>query len=76
MAGSEHETSGSVRADEVLSLRELQRRFGWREHALRQARMAGLRMIPFGREKYVLGADLLAFFATLAEQQPNGRGEV
>ena len=72
----ERESNGAVRSDEVLSLRELQRRFGWREHALRQARLAGLRMIPFGREKYVLGANLLAFFATLAEQQPNGRDEV
>jgi len=69
MASSEREqVSGSVRADEVLSQRELQRRFGWQEHSLRQARLAGLRTVQFGRERYVIGADVLDFFRKLAEK--------
>jgi hypothetical protein len=66
-------TRGSVRADEVLSLKELRRRFGWEEHAIRQARAAGLRFIRFGRECFVLGADVLEFFRQLADQQSQRR---
>jgi hypothetical protein len=66
--------TGSVQAGEVLTLAELKRRLGWGEHAIRQARRAGLRLIPFGREKYALGMDVLAFFQGLAEQQPGSNG--
>jgi len=65
---------GSVQAGEVLTLSELKRRLGWGEHATRQARRAGLRLIAFGREKYALGADVLSFFARLAEQQAGSNG--
>ena len=64
---------GVIRGDEVYRLQEFQRRFGWREHAVRQARAAGLRMISFGREKYILGADVLAFFRGLSDSQSEGR---
>jgi len=60
---------GSIQAGEVMTLQELKRRLGWGEHAIRQARKAGLRLIPFGREKFALGADVLAFFKRLADQQ-------
>jgi len=60
--------SGSIQAGEVLTLAELKRRLGWGEHAIRQARRAGLRLIPFGREKFALGSDVLEFFTRLAEQ--------
>jgi hypothetical protein len=62
-------TLGVIRADEVYSLREFARRFRWGEHALRQARAAGLRTATFGREKFVLGTDVLSFFHQLAERQ-------
>ena len=67
--------SGSIRADELLTLRELKARLGWGEHAVRQARRAGLRLIPFGREKFALGSDVLAFFTRLAEQHSNSNGQ-
>jgi hypothetical protein len=54
-----------------MSLSELKRRLGWGEHAVRQARRAGLRFTVFGREKYVLGEDVLEFFRTL-----RGNGDV
>ena len=64
---------GVIRDGEVYSLREFARRLHWREHALRQARAAGLRMVAFGRERFVLGADVLRFFTELAEQQAAAR---
>lgn len=68
---------GSIDGNELLRLAELKRRLGWGEHAVRQARAAGLRLIAFGREKYALGSDVLDFFRRLAEEQGdrNGRGE-
>ena len=64
-----HNASGVVRGDEVYSLTELRRRLQWGEHATRMAKAAGLRLVPFGREKFVLGADVLAFFRKLADRQ-------
>lgn len=61
-----------VRAGEVYSLAELRRRLGWAEHAVRQARLAGLRLITFGRAKYVLGEDVLEFFKRLSDCQTGG----
>ena len=66
---------GSIQAGEVLTLREFRRRLAWGDHAVRMARKAGLRLIPWGREKYVLGDDVLEFFKRLAEQQPNPNGQ-
>ena len=59
---------GVIRGDEVYRLQELQRRLGWGEHALRQAKLAGLRIVRFGREGFVLGNDALAFFEGLKER--------
>ena len=67
-------SSAVVRAGEVYSLAELRRRLQWKEHAVRMARVAGLRLVTFGRTKYVLGSDVLRFFERLADQQA-GRGE-
>lgn len=58
-----------IRSGEVYSLAELRRRLGWKEHAVRQARVNGLRLVVFGRAKYCLGSDVLEFFNRLAEQQ-------
>ena len=63
---------GSIQAGEVMSLSELKRRLKWGEHAVRQARKAGLRLIAFGSQKYALGTDVLDFFRKLANQ---GAGE-
>jgi hypothetical protein len=68
---------GVVRDGEVYRLAELQRRLGWHEHALRQAKVAGLRIVRFGREGFVLGSDVLAFFRRLgdgaSEKGPDGQ---
>ena len=58
-----------VSANAVYSWAELCRRFGWQEHAARQARIAGLRLVRFGRGKFALGSDVLKFFERLAERQ-------
>jgi hypothetical protein len=62
-------TLGEIVGDRVYTLRAFCRRLGWREHALRQARAAGLRLVVFGREKLVLGSDFLAFVQGLADRQ-------
>ena len=64
-----------ISAHAVYSWAELRRRFGWEEHAGRQARLNGLRLVSFGRGKYVLGADVLKFFERLAERQQAKREE-
>jgi len=60
--------SRAVQADEILPLAELRHRWGWGEEKIRKARRAGLRTIKFGREVFVRGSDLLAFFDVLAER--------
>ena len=64
-----HRPPAVIRSGEVYSLAELRHRLCWKEHAVRQARMAGLRLIRFGREKFCLGEDVLAFFRRLGDQQ-------
>ncbi len=68
---------GSVRADEILTMREAGRRLGFASRALCDFQRQGLRTILAGRIKLVLGRDLLDFFATLADAQaePGGRGD-
>ncbi len=58
---------GSIRADEILPLREVGRRLGWAEKTKRRAQAEGLRTVEFGRTKYCLGIDVLEFFRQLAE---------
>lgn len=64
-----HAPGAIIRAGEVYSLREFARRLGWGEHALRQARLAGLPVILVGREKYVRGTAAEAWFARLEAEQ-------
>ena len=68
-------TPAVIRAGELYSLAELRRRLRWKEHAVRQARVNGLRLISFGREKFCLGSDVLKFFERLGERQQAGNGE-
>ena len=65
--------SGSVRADEVLSLSELQKRFslGYKGTAL--AQKLGLKTVVLGRQKFCIGRQVIQFFEQLSEQQANGR---
>ncbi len=70
----DHQPAGVARDGEVYRLAELQRRMGWGAHALRQARVAGLRLISFGREKFVLGSDVIQFFQRLGDRQA-GNGD-
>ncbi len=58
-----------ISANAVYSWQELCRRLRWKEHAARQARLKGLRLVLFGREKFCLGEDVLAFFRRLADRQ-------
>ena len=55
-----------IRADEIYPLRELMRRLGWKEAALRRARRDGLRIRRYGNLFYVLGSDAVDF---LSEQR-------
>ncbi len=61
---------GSVRADEVLTREEFGHRMGMEDKTLRHCERAGLRVVSFGRRKYVLGSDAIAFF----EAQRKTRG--
>jgi hypothetical protein len=53
----------------LYTLGELAQRLRWKRHSTRQALRNGLRTSKFGSRRYVLGADALAFFRFLAEQQ-------
>jgi hypothetical protein len=66
---------GSIRADEILPLREAARRLGWEQKTIRRAQREGLRAIPFGRLKYVRGADVLEFFGKLADAGQGGHAD-
>lgn len=61
--------NGSVSSDEVMTLREFGRRLGLAQRACCDAQRRGLRTITFGRSKYVLGEDVIAWFRRLAEEQ-------
>ena len=58
-----------ISAHAVYSWAELRRRLGWAEHSGRQARIAGLRLVTFGRQKYCLGEDVVTYFRKLADRQ-------
>ena len=58
---SEESPPGVIVADAVYTLGEAQRRLRLGQHAMRQARRAGLKVRRIGRRGYVLGGDILAF---------------
>ena len=60
---------GSVRADEVLPLREAARRLGWEQKTIRRCSAKGLAVVQFGRFKYVTGKHVLAFIDGLFTRQ-------
>jgi len=64
--------TGSIRADELLPLAVLRSRLGLGPRSWAELRRAGLPVKKLGRQKYVLGADVLEFFAALpAEGGPH-----
>lgn len=60
---------GSVSFTEVMTLREFGRRLGLAQQACSDAQHRGLRTILFGRTKFVLGQDVIAWFRRLTEEQ-------
>lgn len=58
-----------IRRGEVYPWREFRRLMNWQEHAARQARLAGLPTVLFGRERYVIGDSAVAWFARLEAEQ-------
>ena len=69
MKAKQHEqpARGSVRADELMPLREFGRRLGLASRSLQDAQRRGLRTVLFGRTKYILGRDAIHFFDELAD---------
>lgn len=65
---------GSVRSDELYTLREIGRRLGLGPRALCDAQRRGLRTILFGRLKLVLGDDVVSWARRLAEGQTQDGG--
>jgi hypothetical protein len=66
---------GSVSITEVMTLREFGRRLGLAKRACADAQRQGLRTILFGRCKFVLGQDVVAWFRRLAEEQASKNSE-
>lgn len=60
---------GSVRADELMPMREFGRRLGLANKCLCDAQKQGMPTILFGRTKFVLGSDAIDFFKWLGQQQ-------
>lgn len=52
---------GHITADSLYTLAEIQGRLKLGQHAMRQARRAGLRVRRIGRRGYVLGRDVMEF---------------
>jgi hypothetical protein len=60
------EQPGLVTSDCLYTLDEIQERLKLGQHAMRQARRAGLRVRRIGRRGYVLGRDVLQFVESAA----------
>ena len=61
------EAPGLVTADCLYTLAEVQERLKLGQHAMRQARRAGLRVRRIGRRGYVLGRDVILFIDSAAK---------
>lgn len=66
---TDRQPAGEVRADAVYRAVECRRRLAWGLKSYRHAKRKGLRTTKFGRQEYVAGADVLAFFGRLADDQ-------
>ncbi len=65
--------TGVIAADELYTLREAGRRLNWGRKTLQRAQRDGLQAVTYGREKYIRGAAILAFFERL---ENGGRADV
>ncbi len=63
------DVSRVIRADELYTLRGAEVRLNWGRKTTSRALKSGLRAISFGREKYLRGATILAFFERLETEQ-------
>jgi len=61
------DTPGLIAADCLYTLSEIQERLKLGQHAMRQARRAGLRVRRIGRRAYVLGRDVIHFVESAAK---------
>ena len=65
----------SIRIDEALTKTEFLHRLKIGNTSWNTMRAAGLRSVLIGRQRYVLGADALAFFTKMAERQDGEENE-
>jgi hypothetical protein len=64
-----------ILANAVYSKRLLCASLQWEHRTFRHAVQEGLRIIAFGKQRFILGRDVLSFFERLAECQAAGDGE-
>jgi hypothetical protein len=71
-------TLSPILADAVYNKRSLCASLQWEHRTWAHAVKEGLRVVSFGKQKFVLGREVLAFFERLADQQAvegSGNGE-
>jgi hypothetical protein len=59
---------GSIRADELVTLTEFCRRLRIGQKTWRSMKAAGLRSAAIGKQRYIIGKDILDFFGRLTAQ--------
>ena len=67
LAPSRPDAPGHITADALYTLAEIQERLKLGQHAMRQARRAGLKVRRIGRRAFVLGRDVMAFIDSAAK---------
>jgi hypothetical protein len=67
-------TQSPILADAIYSKRLLCASLQWEHRTFRHAVQEGLQIIAFGKQRFILGRDVLDFFTRLAERQSNGEG--
>lgn len=68
-ATDDRQPAGEIHVGRLYTAVAFRRRLGWGLKAYRHAKRKGLRVSQFGRQEFVMGADVLAFFQRLAEEQ-------
>ena len=58
---------GVIKADELYTFPEFKKRTGLGQAAIREAKKRGLVVRQIGRNKYVLGADIIEFVRDVAK---------
>ena len=67
LATERPDAPGHITADSLYTLAEIQDRLKLGQHAMRQARRAGLKVRRIGRRAFVLGRDVMAFIDSAAK---------